>query len=42
MSQHYSLRDKVAVVTRGGKGLGKSLTLRLLQENMKVAICAFT
>jgi 3-oxoacyl-[acyl-carrier protein] reductase len=42
MSQHYSVNEKVAIVTGGGKGLGKSLTLRLLQEGMKVAICGRT
>lgn len=42
MSQHYSLQGKVAVVTGGGKGLGKSLTQRLLHEGMKVAICGRT
>lgn len=36
----YNLGDKVAIVTGGGKGLGKSLTLSLLEQGMKVAICS--
>jgi NADP-dependent 3-hydroxy acid dehydrogenase YdfG len=31
---------KVAVVTGGGKGLGKTLTRYLLENEMKVAICS--
>ncbi|AWB67653.1 NAD(P)-dependent oxidoreductase [Saccharobesus litoralis] len=39
MTDHYNLRNKVAVVTGGGKGLGKTITKALLQKGMKVAIC---
>lgn len=38
----YSLNNKVAVVTGGGKGLGKTITQHLLQQGMKVAICGRT
>lgn len=36
----YSLADKVAIVTGGGKGLGKTITRYLLENGMKVAICS--
>lgn len=42
MSEQYSLNNKVAVVTGGGKGLGRTLTEGLLKQGMKVAICGRT
>ena len=42
MFQQYALNEKVAIVTGGGKGLGKTLAQRLLQEGMSVAICGRT
>ena len=38
----YSLLDKTAIVTGGGKGLGKTITHFLLDAGMKVAICGRT
>ncbi len=38
----YDLKGKVAVITGGGKGLGKTLTEYLLSAGMKVAICGRT
>lgn len=35
----YNLQDKTAIVTGGGKGLGKTLTEYLLLQGMQVAIC---
>ena len=32
------LKDKVAIVTGGGQGIGRALTLRLAQEGFKVAV----
>ena len=34
------LRDKVALVTGGSKGIGKAITLSLAGEGCKIAICA--
>ena len=39
-SDQYQLKDKVAIVTGGGKGLGKAITQFLLEQGMKVAICS--
>jgi 3-oxoacyl-[acyl-carrier protein] reductase len=38
----YDLVNKTAVVTGGGKGLGKSITKMLLTQGMNVAICGRT
>lgn len=38
----YSLSGKTAIVTGGGKGLGKTITRFLLDAGMKVAICGRT
>lgn len=38
-SEQYQLTNKVAVVTGGGKGLGKTITKYLLESGVKVAIC---
>lgn len=38
----YKLTGKVAVVTGGGKGLGKTITQHLLAQGMKLAICGRT
>lgn len=42
MNEHYSLTNKVAIVTGGAKGLGKTLTASLLAKGMSVAICGRT
>lgn len=36
------LKGQTAIITGGGKGLGKALALRLLQQGMNVAICGRT
>lgn len=41
-SEQYSLINKVAVVTGGGKGLGQLITRYLLKAGMRVAICGRT
>ena len=41
-SEQYQLNNKVAVVTGGGKGLGKTITKYLLESGVKVAICGRT
>lgn len=38
----YHLANKVAVITGGGKGLGKAIAHHLLSHGMKVAICGRT
>ncbi|WP_185969162.1 SDR family oxidoreductase [Aliiglaciecola sp. M165] len=38
-SSRYRLSNKTAIVTGGGKGLGKTLTYNLLKQGMQVAIC---
>lgn len=36
------LQNRVAVVTGGTRGIGRSIALRLLEEGMKVAVCGTT
>jgi len=42
MTDMYALAGKTAIVTGGGKGLGKTITQYLLEEGMNVAICGRT
>ena len=42
MTDTYALADKTAIVTGGGKGLGKTLAQFLLEAGMNVAICGRT
>lgn len=42
MLNAYSLSNKVAIVTGGGKGLGRTITECLLAQGMSVAICGRT
>lgn len=42
MTDMYALTGKTAIVTGGGKGLGKTITQYLLEEGMNVAICGRT
>ena len=42
MTDMYALAGKTAIVTGGGKGLGKTLARFLLEAEMNVAICGRT
>ena len=42
MTDTYSLAGKTAIVTGGGKGLGKTIAYCLLEAGMNVAICGRT
>ena len=42
MTDTYALEGKTAIVTGGGKGLGKTLARFLLEAGMNVAICGRT
>ncbi len=41
-SDKYPLENKIAIVTGGGQGLGKTITEYLLAQGMSVAICGRT
>ncbi|WP_338516828.1 SDR family oxidoreductase [Alteromonas gracilis] len=42
MTDRYTLTNKTAIVTGGGKGLGKTIVSFLLNKGMQVAICGRT
>ncbi|WP_334018787.1 SDR family oxidoreductase [Alteromonas sp. S015] len=42
MTNMYTLAGKTAIVTGGGKGLGKTIAHFLLEAGMKIAICGRT
>jgi NAD(P)-dependent dehydrogenase (short-subunit alcohol dehydrogenase family) len=42
MSSHFSLSDKVAIVTGGGKGIGKAIAVALGDAGANVVVCSRT